>query len=42
MIAVDDISGIQGHETIDADVIDTEAESEAHSNEFGHSDLELE
>ena len=42
MIAVDDISDNQGHETIDANVIDTKAELEAHSNEFWHSDLELE
>ena len=42
MITVDDESDIQRHETIDIDVIDTEAESDAHSNEFGHSDLESE
>ena len=40
MIAVDDKSDIQRHETIDVDVFDTEAELDAHSNEFGHSDLE--
>ena len=40
--AVGDESDIQGHETIDTDVIDTEAESDTHSNEFGHSGLESE
>ena len=40
--AVDGESDIQGHETIDIDVIETEAESDVHSNEFGHSGLELE
>ena len=40
MIAVDDESDIQGHETIDINAIDTEPESDAHSKEFGHSDSE--
>ena len=40
--AVDDESDIQQRETIDIDVIDTEVESDAHSNEFGHSGLESE
>ena len=40
--AVDDESDIQAHKTIDIDVIETEAESDTHSNEFGHSGLESE
>ena len=40
MIDIDDNSDIQGHEMIDVDAIDTGPESDAHSNEFGHSDLE--
>ena len=41
MIAVNKNSDIPGHKTIDVDVIDTGPESDAHSNEFAHSDLEL-